>query len=531
MRKFWSSTAALVAQADGVRRKVIAGAIPRVWPRIAERACHRAGLDDTLFAAPARDFDMAHYQRFAGERFASKEAAIFHYLMTGSPQGWEPNAGFSPAYYRHANPDTAFAGYEPFAHYCRFGRYEGRAGIAETDSAIDRVLSPPPLRQILARPRPRKDEARIDVVIPVYGNRRLALRTIDSVLAAEVRVPFELIVVDDASPDPGLAADLKELAEKGLVSLLVNGSNLGFVQSANRGLLLHQDRDVVLLNSDTHVFGDWLDRLVAVLHATARFATATPLSNAATILSYPIPLRENSIDLDYGALDRICARTDAKPVELPTGVGFCMAIKRECINQIGGFDTAAFGRGYGEENDFCRRAAAKGWRHAAATNVFVWHKGGGSFAEQRERLLASAQLVLERRHPGYGTLVVDFIAIDPLWPVRALLDAARVAADPRTRILRLGATTDSDFSQRGALTVQIVPDIGPFWGTYRPRVSQLPGVANLPRISRHAPVSELARVLSDLRIDKLAASPEVPYTALCNENWIAAARECGVAVV
>ena len=82
---------------------------------MAERACHRAGLDDTMFAAAARDFDVAHYERFAGQRFRSKEAAIFHYLVTGSVQGWEPRADFSPAYYRRANPDIVFAGYEPFA--------------------------------------------------------------------------------------------------------------------------------------------------------------------------------------------------------------------------------------------------------------------------------------------------------------------------------------------------------------------------------------------------------------------------------
>lgn len=521
-----------MAQADRFRRTAIARAIPRVWPGIAERACHRAGLDDTMFAAAASDFDVAHYQRFAGVRFRSKQDAVFHYLVTGSLQGWEPRAGFSPAVYRRANPDTAFAGYEPFAHYCRFGRDEGRGGTSEADGAVGSVPAPPTLEQILARPPPRKEGARIDVVIPVYGNRHLTLRTIDSVLAAEVRVPFDLIVVDDASPDPVLAAELRTLAEQGLVSLLVNDTNLGFVHSVNRGLWLHEDRDVVLLNSDTTVFGDWLDRLVAVLHGTPRFASATPLSNAATILSYPIPLQDNNtLPLDYAALDKICALTNAEPVELPTGVGFCMAIKRECINEIGGFDTAEFGRGYGEENDFCRRAAAKGWRHAAAANVFVWHKGGGSFAEHRERLVAAAQLILERRHPGYEALVLDFIAVDPLQRVRAQLDAARVAADPRPKILMLGAVTQGDLSHQDALGVQIVPDIGRFWGTYRPRISQLPGIVNLPRVASGAPVGALASALRALHVETMAVSPTGPYTAESTENWIAAARECGVAIV
>ena len=69
--------------------------------------------------------------------------------------------------------------------------------------------------------------------------------------------------MDDASPDPLLAAELRQLAEHGLVSLLVNGTNFGFVLIANRGLLLHENRDVVLLNSDTNVFGDWLDKIAS----------------------------------------------------------------------------------------------------------------------------------------------------------------------------------------------------------------------------------------------------------------------------
>lgn len=527
-----SLNSTLAAFADGVRRKVGVATVARLWPRAAERACHRAGLDDTIFSAAARDFDLGHYERFAGRRFRSKEAALFHYLVIGSELGWEPRADFSPAYYRRANPDIVFAGYEPFAHYSRFGHREGRGGTADADSADESMLSPPSLRQILARPRPRKEQARADVVIPVYGNRRLTLRAIDSVLAAPVTVPFELIVVDDASPDPVLAADLRELAAQGLVSLLVNDTNLGFVRSANRGLVLHADRDVVLLNSDTHVFGDWLDRLLAVLHGASRIATVTPLSNSATILSYPIALRENSEPgLDYAALDRICAQIDAKPVELPTGIGFCMAIKRKCIDEIGGFDAAEFGRGYGEENDFCRRSAAKGWRHAAAPNVFVWHRGGGSFAEQREKLVAAAQLLLEHRHPGYGAMVLDFIANDPLQSVRTELDIARLIADPRRKILQLGAKADSDCVKQNTLAVRLVPDIGPFWGAFKPIVPQLSGLANLSRVQGRAGERERIKTLKDLQIETLVLPMTGPGSQDFERQWITAAGECGVAIV
>ena len=71
------------------------------------------------------------------------------------------------------------------------------------------------------------------------------------------------------------------------VTLLRNERNLGFVQSVNRGMVLHPDRDVVLLNSDTEVANDWLDRLSAAAHSARDIATATPFSNSAGYCGFP----------------------------------------------------------------------------------------------------------------------------------------------------------------------------------------------------------------------------------------------------
>jgi GT2 family glycosyltransferase len=66
-------------------------------------------------------------------------------------------------------------------------------------------------------------------------------------------------------------------------------------------------------------------------------------------------------------------------VEIPTAVGFCMYIRRGCLQETGFFDVQSFGLGYGEENDFCMRAAQNGWKHKLACDVFVYHVGSVSF--------------------------------------------------------------------------------------------------------------------------------------------------------
>ena len=101
----------------------------------------------------------------------------------------------------------------------------------------------------------------IDVIIPIYKGLAQTRRCIDSVLGSAQAAAFEIVAVDDASPDPDIVRYLDELAGRGRITLLRNESNLGFVRSVNRGMALHADRDVVLLNSDTEVANDWLDRL------------------------------------------------------------------------------------------------------------------------------------------------------------------------------------------------------------------------------------------------------------------------------
>jgi GT2 family glycosyltransferase len=338
---------------------------------------------------------------------------------------------------------------------------------------------------MVGRPQRSARSPRVDVVVPVHGNRLLALRTIDSVLAARTAMPFELVVIDDESPDPALRADLALLAQRGLISLLANDRNLGFVQSANRGMGLHPDRDVVLLNSDTYVFDGWLDRLFEALDAKPRTATASPLSNAATILSYPVTLRDNAIapDSDFAAWHGLCAQLGQPPIEVPTAVGFCMAVRRACLDEIGPFDAERFGRGYGEENDFCLRAAAAGWRHVAATRVMVWHRGGGSFGGEKEALVAAGLTIVEQRHPGYLEKVHRFIRADPLRPVREAIDVARVATDPRRKVLRVAIQGVGGAVRRdGPVVLYLVPEIGPYAGQYRLLAPGLGALPNLPRL-------------------------------------------------
>ena len=274
----------------------------------------------------------------------------------------------------------------------------------------------------------------VDVIITVYEGFEEVRACLESVLAAPQKTPAEYVVIHDAGPSTEIARFVKGLAESGHITLLENESNLGFVRSANLGMALHPDRDVVLLNSDTLVSGNWLDRLRD--HATDDIGTVTPFSNNAEICSFPRICRVNDLSYLPAEIDAACAAAmSGRSVDIPTAVGFCMYIRRDCLTEVGPFDAKTFGLGYGEENDFCLRARALGWRHVLAADCFVAHVGGVSFSARKQALLESAMTVLDRRYPAYHAEIAEWIAADPPYALRCLGLIELLRRDPRQKIL------------------------------------------------------------------------------------------------
>lgn len=274
----------------------------------------------------------------------------------------------------------------------------------------------------------------VDIVMPVYSGVAETRAAIESVLASSIRLAYELIVVFDNPGNAPMRDMLAEFSER--ITLLENAANVGFVASANRGMSLHPGRDVLLLNSDVVApCSDWLDRIRRAAYASPRHGTVTPFSNNATICSYPRFCRDNPLPEGWSVtgLDAHCRQTlSGVTLELPTTVGFCMYIRADCLAETGLFDVQAFGQGYGEENDFCMRAAAKGWKHVLAADVFVQHVGSVSFGGAAIGRAAAAYEKVKNLHPEYGPAVERFLAEDPVLPLRRKLDLVRLKARHNT---------------------------------------------------------------------------------------------------
>lgn len=271
----------------------------------------------------------------------------------------------------------------------------------------------------------------VDVLVPVYDGYEETLECINSVLRNRSlnRTAHRLIVLDDATPNADLRTALQRLADDGQIEHIQHATNLGFIRNVNRGMALHTERDVVWLNADTRVHGNWLDRLRAVAYSNNKIASVTPFTNNGELMSFPVSRVSHTMPTaeQQAELDQLAQAANADAMEIETGCGFCLYIKRDAINEVGYLDEVHLLRGYGEETDWCLRARSLGWRHMGAPNVFVAHQGGISFGEEKSLRVAHNNAILKRRYPNASDRYQAFCLRDPIEPARQALQRARLS--------------------------------------------------------------------------------------------------------
>ncbi len=275
----------------------------------------------------------------------------------------------------------------------------------------------------------------IDVVVPVY-NGLPVLNECLSALFHNTPETVRIIVCNDASSDPSVAPLLQRHSKaRPNVKLLRNKTNLGFVKTVNL-CLEHTSGNVVLLNSDCVVPPNWLERLLAPM-ADPQVASVTPMTNNGELCSIPvISAMAARFGEHLNGVDEIASGfcPNAAVVQAPTGVGFCMAMSRTWLDRVPTLDQA-FGQGYGEEVDWCRKVEALGARNLAIGNLVVDHVGGGSFEKKTTtRLKANSLAVLERRYPDYLPSVEAFKTSDPLVGPRIALSLAWLGQTSRVPV-------------------------------------------------------------------------------------------------
>ncbi|MCI4588667.1 glycosyltransferase [Sphingobium sp. BYY-5] len=309
------------------------------------------------------------------------------------------------------------------------------------------------LSAILAENVPlRADEARrLTIIVPVYNAPDAVERCLNSVLTRTDLSKNRVLMINDGSSDARVQPLLESFARNPGFHLLVNPQNMGYTRTINRGIIWAGADDILLLNSDTIVHDGWIEGMQKIAFGTPKAGTVTAMGDNSGAFSFPtanvVNPRPDGLSHDDWAKRIIGFTGESDPIDVPTGNGFCLYVRRDLMDHIGLFDEEAFPRGYGEENDFCMRTIKAGWKNFISPHAYVFHQRTASFGNEKEGLIKTAMEIVNQRYPDYARKVKAAFGSGRMKALRALSAKAYedgpAPSPPAWRAAVPGEPTDS----------------------------------------------------------------------------------------
>jgi GT2 family glycosyltransferase len=281
---------------------------------------------------------------------------------------------------------------------------------------------------------------RVLLAITVYNGRAFVPKCIESAARLRGRAEYDLdvLVLDDASPEPGFSDDLLRWCRDAGIDCYRTPRNLGIVRNVNLGLLRAMDGDydfVIIANSDVVFPSNLITGMIAIAESDETIGSVTAWSTNVSAYSLPNVDPDAYID-EQVVVDWLSASLEGEfghgAMDVPAGISFCILIPRRVVHDVGIMDPV-FGRGYCEETDWSLRSRARGWRVVLAPGVFVYHAGRGSTVEAGlvaggHSTVPENEAVIDLRYPLFRGQVHAFLASE-LLPTARRNASRRIIAD------------------------------------------------------------------------------------------------------
>ena len=257
-----------------------------------------------------------------------------------------------------------------------YKRYRAEIGRIPNARAIHKMF------QDIWREDNNPGEPLISIVVLAYNQLEYTKKCIESIVE-NTNVFFELILVDNGSTD-GTATYLNtewtSLRSADMLRIIKNDRNLGYARGNNQGMAIAKGDYILLLNNDVVVTPGWLNRLMECAEKNPDIGIVGPVSNFVVG-----PQLVEAVPYDLVSLDGLHKFAEMRGKEyagqtkrLARVVGFCMLIKRDVVEKIGGLDTR-YGLGNFEDDDFSLRAVLAGYGSCIAKDCFIHHFGNRTF--------------------------------------------------------------------------------------------------------------------------------------------------------
>jgi GT2 family glycosyltransferase/tetratricopeptide (TPR) repeat protein len=260
-------------------------------------------------------------------------------------------------------------------------------------ACFDRALEKGALRREMceyhawAKEKRQERKKLTSIVILSYNQLKYTKLCVDSIRQFTAKGSYEIIVVDNHSTD-GAAEWLQAQAD---IKLILNEENKGFPTGCNQGIAKALGEEILLLNNDTIVTPNWLENMKAALYSNQYVGAVGCITNSCSNFQ--------RIDTDYKDIDGLLKF--AAPINISDSskwekraklIGFCLLLKRTCVDELGGLDEI-FSPGNFEDDDYSYRLGTAGYALLLCRDAFIHHFGSASFQKDSERQKKYAQLL------------------------------------------------------------------------------------------------------------------------------------------
>lgn len=191
----------------------------------------------------------------------------------------------------------------------------------------------------------------LSIIIVNWNTEDLLRSCLESIYNETKNITYEIFVIDNASSDSSLEFITNQFPQ---VKLIRNNINSGYAKACNQGIKISKGKYILLLNPDTVILNNALEKLIS-------FADKTP---SAGIFGPKLINKDGSLQLSCRIFPKVFFKSYMLKIENAIAnvdwlVGACLLIRREVINDVGYIDEDFFM--YGEDMDFCYRAKKRGW--------------------------------------------------------------------------------------------------------------------------------------------------------------------------
>lgn len=234
-------------------------------------------------------------------------------------------------------------------------------------------------------------ETKCDLILLSWNNLKILKQCIDSILRFTY-TPLNLIIIDNGSTEKGMREYLLSLKGNDAINIeiITNPTNEGFAKGMNKGLKTSSSPHVCLLNNDILVTEGWLEEMIKIAEENSEIGIVNPSSN-----NFGLRFGKDTTLEEFASAFK---SQSGKWIEMESGIGFCMLIKREVINKIGYLDED-YGLAFFEDRDYSRRAKMAGYKCAMAKGCYVYHMEGQSakFLSDKDELFRKSAQIFYRK--------------------------------------------------------------------------------------------------------------------------------------